>query len=820
MFLVFCNVMKKGLLFLSLLSSTLMAQTIGVEDAQNKALQFLQGQSQTRASQREVQLKLAYTSKSVDETYYYVFNNAEGGYVIMGGDEAAKEVLGYGETGSFDYARIPDNMRWWLSQYDAQISQAIREVKAGTNKVVRQSQTRAERADIPVMLTTTWGQLKPYNMQLPTSQSGEANFPVGCAATAAAQIMNYHRWPDTGVGSYTLDTLYYGHKFTADFENTHYDWEAMADTYEDSYSGTREEIAVGTLMYHVGVAINSKYLNSEVTSANSQDAASALAEIFRYNKGVSLLFRDCFNDSEWETIVYNELSAKRPVLYFGAPDRIMGHAFVCDGYKDGHWHINWGWNGNYNNYFLLTPTSTEKALTPDGTGTGGGVAGSSYDIDQCIVTGFYPDPDGNTQYKKALFCYDQRINNNLVVSGDSIILTSSVLNSGLNTQTFEVRFKLINVDDPDDFYQFEETYSITLDSYQNKTLETSFCISEGAIQGTTYQIIPFCKDENGVWQQPMKRLTFNYARFQIAREIEVTKQLYVHNQRNVCKDVFDVSFTIKNFTDSTLTCPLLINVYPADEENAVPVDYFDLSGFMLAPREEKEIRVGAEDLHYGDRMVEGKNYKLQLVDCANDTPIGLPASCSFYETLSISLTVPEMGWSTFAIPYDAEIPEGLKVYHVHYNLQDLNTIILEKVDYLKHKCAYLIHGIPGTYQFIGPALEIDGTFLGALFTHQGEGPLEDLEHDFVLDYRDGILAFYRIQGPIPIGKYEAYLKFYTSKDVIVIEDPDTDDPTSLNQIITPGTPIDSRIYDLNGRIISTDHKGILIRDGKVFIIRE
>ena len=119
------------------------------------------GQSQTRASQREVQLKLAYTSKSGDETYYYVFNNADGGYVIMGGDEAAREVLGYGETGSFDYERIPDNMRWWLSQYDAQISQAIKEVKAGTNKVVRQAQTRAERADIPVMLTTKWGQDKP-----------------------------------------------------------------------------------------------------------------------------------------------------------------------------------------------------------------------------------------------------------------------------------------------------------------------------------------------------------------------------------------------------------------------------------------------------------------------------------------------------------------------------------------------------------------------------------------------------------------------------------------------------------------------------------
>ena len=753
--------MKKYFILLSLIPSALMAQTIGVEEAQNKALQFLQGQSQTRASQREVQLKLAYTSKSGDETYYYVFNNANGGYVIMGGDEAAREVLGYGETGSFDYARIPDNMRWWLSQYDTQISQAIKEVKAGTNKVVRQTQTRAERADIPAMLTTKWGQNEPYNCQIPTyaaGYTGENALVTGCEITAFAQIMNYHRWPDTGVDSNTLDSLYYGHNFTADFENTHYDWDAMADSYEKAYSGTREEIAVGTLMYHLGVAFNSTYKSSG-TATNDLKAAQGLVNHFRYNKGMSYLFRSFYSDEDWEEIVYDELSSNLPVFYGGLNEKGLGHAFVCDGYKDGHWHINWGWEGNYNNYFLITPTSTEKALLPDGTGTGGGAAGDSYSINQTIITGIYPDTEGNTKYKKLLSMNFCNLNNELFAVGDPVALTIRFQNRGLSLETFDVRIKLINVEDADDYFELEDTCSFTIDSYELQQFETTLCIPEGVNQGATYQIIPLYKDENGEWRQVMRIPLLNYASIKIAHQIELTEQLSVLNRGNACKENFYVSFTIKNLTDNTITYPMVINIYPEDEENAEPVDYFDLSGITLSPREGLEIIAETEDLHYGDRMVVGKNYKLQLVGCANDTLLGCPASCSYLESLTIDITVPEMGWTTFAIPFYAEIPDGLKAYYVlgAYKDDDIS-IALEKQDDFRMNCAYLLHGAPGTYQVVGPDLELD-EFAGYMdLWHMGGYVSEEVcENFYVLDQRDGIVGFYKMHEATRIGKYEAFL---------------------------------------------------------------
>ena len=808
--------MKKYFILLSLIPSALMAQTIGVEEAQNKALQFLQSQSQTRSAQREVQLKLAYTSKSGDETYYYVFNNANGGYVIMGGDEAAREVLGYGETGSFDYERIPDNMRWWLGLYDTQISQAIREVKAGTNKIVRQAQTRAERAEIPVMLTTKWGQNEPYNMQLPTSQNGDIEYPTGCAVTALAQIMNYHRWPDTGVGSKTLEKVYWSNIFTADFENTHYDWEAMADTYEKTYNGTREEVAVGTLMYHLGVAFESNY-NVSGTATNDLKATQGLANHFRYNKGMSYLFRSFYSDEDWEEIVYNELSANRPMFYGGLNEKGLGHAFVCDGYKDGHWHINWGWNGNYNNYFLITPTSTEKALTPDGTGTGGGVAGDSYSINQTIITGIYPDTEGNTQYKKSLFFIHRILDHSLVAPGDTVQVPMKFQNLGLREETFEIRYKLVNIDDADDTHQIDYVDSLTLESYDSKSIEPALFIPEGVRRGANYEVIPMFKDEKGEWQLPLKRPSVNYGRISIGNEFALTNPVNVFNSGYICNDVLKVFFGIRNFTDNTISCPLIINVYPYDEPNAEPVDYFDLSGITLSPREKCKYIVGPEDLHFGDRMEYGKKYLLQLENSVDGNPYGAYL-CLYLETLTIPLEVPEMGWTTFAIPFNSEIPEGLKAYRVNY-YNDIDSIILTEVDYLNMDYAYLLHGVPGTYQFVGPARELSNAYYGSLYTLDDEGPLR-YSNSYVLDQLDGIVGFYRIQKPTTLSKYEAFLVSNSSKDEFPIQDPDDDDPTSLHQIITPGTPIDSRIYDLNGRIINADHNGIVIRGGKVLIMKE
>lgn len=99
------------------------AAGITADQAQQVAQQFI-----TRSAVRQaqgwkgaVQLAHAVTSPQ-GESDYYVFNiGTDSGFVIVGGDDQAPAVWGYSDIGKFDTKRIPENMRWWLAEYQRQL---------------------------------------------------------------------------------------------------------------------------------------------------------------------------------------------------------------------------------------------------------------------------------------------------------------------------------------------------------------------------------------------------------------------------------------------------------------------------------------------------------------------------------------------------------------------------------------------------------------------------------------------------------------------------------------------------------------------------
>ncbi len=98
-------------LSMALAGNTVMAQEVSVEVAQGRALDFLKSQTdgakRVKGADAAPKVSLAYTSKSADKTCFYVFNAGEDdGFVIIGGDEAAREILGYCDHGSFDYETL------------------------------------------------------------------------------------------------------------------------------------------------------------------------------------------------------------------------------------------------------------------------------------------------------------------------------------------------------------------------------------------------------------------------------------------------------------------------------------------------------------------------------------------------------------------------------------------------------------------------------------------------------------------------------------------------------------------------------------------
>lgn len=644
----------------SLLSSSSFAQQIGVDEARTKAASFLSGPMRAKirnANARTAEtLSLAYTGEYENERHFYVFNaaSADGGYVIVGADEAAQEILGYSTDGKFDYESLPPAYKWWLSQYSEQIHAAIAGVNSG-NTGLRAPMRAAsnEKADIEPLLKTTWDQVAPFNSQIPLySQgfTGQYALATGCVATAGAQVMKYFNWPESGIGAKTLNRPINGVSFSADFANTTYDWANMQNSYDyDKYTGSAEDKAVGTLMYHVGVAVDMNYgqLYKGGSSASTHTLAARLADTFKYDKGIRFERRSMFTDHQWEEMVYAELEAGRPVIYSGQTIDDSGHAFVCDGYHDGRFHINWGWSGSYNNYFLLTATAEESALAPDGTGSGGSAAGSSYSYDQDIVIGIQPDRDGSSVAAKRIYMNEYTLPASSVSMGERTYINGLLCNGGLFDDTFEFAVKLVNVNNSTDAFIVPSptTFEIAVNHGSGYAY---YNVPASVTPDESYYVYPMFKDEMGEWQYAQLSPDFEVPSFTINRPdgLALTKNLTVSNEGIVSADNFKVSFGMRNWDSNPASADLTIVVFPLVSGNVSSVDFFNLGTVTFNPDEEKTFELFYKDLAYKDLEV-GKDYFIQVYNTAVGY-IGNQAYLYFRDHVDINLDINNDGQVSIA----------------------------------------------------------------------------------------------------------------------------------------------------------------------------
>lgn len=389
--------MKKSIFFITFLflitSFQLFSKPRDISEAKKIAEVFLLNKntalkrSPKLDSKLEIKLDLAYLNESdalrseVDKKpYYYVFNtNDNNGFIIISGNDNAKKVLGYSDNGTFDINNLPQGFEYWLSFYQEEI-EYLYSLEETENIIADDLYYYTENTfpqAITPLVQTKWNQDYPYNMFCPIVPDSTGKRAVsGCVATAAAQIMHYYGWPEKGDSSKTYTTRTYKIELSVDYSDTYYDWSNMANIY-NSKSTLKENEAVGTLMYHVGTAVNMNY--GHTSGAYTRDMAQALATYFNYDKNIRYIQRTYYSFSEWKNIIKTELAEGRPILYAGSSSS-GAHMFVCDGYNsDDFFHINWGWGGSSDGYFELT------ALTPGTQGIGGTTGG--YNRSQELIIG-------------------------------------------------------------------------------------------------------------------------------------------------------------------------------------------------------------------------------------------------------------------------------------------------------------------------------------------------------------------------------------------------------------------------------------------------
>ena len=285
-------------------------------------------------------------SETTEDAPYYVFNiGNEKGFVIASGDDCAYEILGYADEGSYDADNIPDGMKYMLDFYAEQIRLDSKGPKTAKPK------TSTSYPAVEAMLTTKWDQYAPYNDNCPIYEPTGERCVTGCVATAMAQVMYYHRNHSTREVVRTIPAYYLpsGERVEGIPKGSPIDWDNMLDTY-DSNSTEEQKQAVANLMLYCGVSVGMEYGRS--SGASDIHIIPALVNYFDYDDDMKLETRSNYINTDWETMVYEELGKGNPILYMGGR-----HAYVVDGHDgNGFVHINWGWKGWNDGDFRLTAT--------------------------------------------------------------------------------------------------------------------------------------------------------------------------------------------------------------------------------------------------------------------------------------------------------------------------------------------------------------------------------------------------------------------------------------------------------------------------------
>ena len=319
----------------------------------------------------------------------YLFEGANGGFVLVAADDVARPILGYSATGTLDPDDMPPALRQWLQAYQREIEgiqnaqQSISFTQHSEWYTLEQGISPKDYTDtVAPMLTTYWDQTYPYNGYCP---GGSA---AGCAATAQAQVMNFWKYPAFGMGSHSYTHARYGEQ-KADFAHTLYDWGNMPD--RANYNSTMaQKEAVATLIYHCGVSLDMQYDPDGSAAAGLAGVEgipsidNSLKDYFGYSAEMRVVHRGFYTKDQWRDMLLAELDLGHPIVYTGSGDA-GGHGFVCDGYDSrGYLHFNFGWSGRGDGFFPV------DSISP-GVGGVGGNGTYTFNDNNAALLGLVPD---------------------------------------------------------------------------------------------------------------------------------------------------------------------------------------------------------------------------------------------------------------------------------------------------------------------------------------------------------------------------------------------------------------------------------------------
>lgn len=829
--------------------STLIAQPVSPSDAASRAREFLTTASRTGRKFAPKPLELAYTASRVGETHFYVFNREGGGWVMIGGDEVAHEVLAYSDEGTFDYQSLPESARAWLSMYEDQIAAGIALTTTATGR--RQAADRKFAGtdtrygnEIGPLIDLHLTQGSPLNNQCPVFNNQRA--VVGCVALAMAQVMWYHRWPASGVGSHEYvfrnDDTGYNYRHSADFASAEYDWSVFDGKLEMSYFKTPSDINKAALILsHIGVSVDMAYGLGGSGAANNAPV-TALPTYFQYDPSTIKQVSRSNVNGDWDYYLYTQLAAYGPILYSGQDDSTGGHSFVCDGYKyfanEGlnYFSFKWGWGLGADGMFTTDALRIGNLLD----GSGNEIVIFYPPTTQSIITGIRPlKPDHlltvtlddtKTELETTALGGHVSIPGHADAGSPFLGWTRAALTEpATSAPAFQPTGWFTPTGSDITLYP---TFSYAT---HNKDIKRTIFTEDFESLDVVYGQVPPPTNNSPIAQLSVSGFTYTRGIAILGFSSATTMTTKALDARQGDKIVvsFDVHGNRRNSP-----YPLNVSISGGGSESVTysaafgssPLDHRSVE--FVSPVDNPTITFSTPELYTSHNEFIGVD-NITITSESNTTYYATSAT-----QFTAPLTITDAKWGTFFAPFDVKLEDGVYAYAVTLDGTGLQCVPVAKGndpenDIIPAHTPVLVYkdvtstytkSYTGTYDASKqPAVE--GNLLkGTLCRSTRLSPDDDGVKNYVLQKAGGRADWYGVVYDTDDGQYNGLGAFraYLSTDVTssaVKSIMDIDPATGISEVTDERHTRNEGSFSLSGQKVGASYRGIVIRNGKKHLVR-
>ena len=315
----------------------------------------------------------------------YVFELSPQGYMVISADDNLPPVIAYSFTSNFYNEKMGNIL---LDLIKSDISLRLDNLSRLPESIISRRKTEWDdllteegRPDRPEQwppegstptggwLLENWTQSAPYNNFCPLDTVTGGRSIAGCPSIAMSQILNYHRtvnsvffddeddyYHNYAGRQYWIDNDYQLLDFLS-FPQINSALDSQAFHYQYGLPVSHDEKAA--LVFACGVAATQVYTSQ---ASGTFGVSQAYDAFMKFNFDESQLIDESTPDF-YQHIAQNIMEGLPVHFASVTPAWDSGHNFVVDGYNtDEFYHLNLGWGGTYNGWYLL-PDEIPYGLT-------------------------------------------------------------------------------------------------------------------------------------------------------------------------------------------------------------------------------------------------------------------------------------------------------------------------------------------------------------------------------------------------------------------------------------------------------------------------